>query len=53
MNKVWINGFEWWADTTNRMLYENADKSGGCSNFKNLTPNELNQLNNFIKYPYR
>lgn len=53
MYKVFINGFEWWADTTKRILYENADKSGGFSDFKCLTPNELNQLNNFIKYAYR
>ena len=47
MYKVFINGFEWWADTTKRILYENADKSGGFSDFKSLTPNELNQLNFF------
>ena len=50
MSRVFINGFEWWADTTKRILYENADKSGGFSEFKFLTQNELNQLNNFIKY---
>jgi len=53
MYKVFINGFEWWADTTNRMLYENVDKYGGFTEFKFLTQNELNQLNNFIKYHYR
>jgi hypothetical protein len=50
MNKVYVNGFVWYADISNRMLYEDLNKTSGTS-FKFLTDNEIKQINDSIKYP--
>lgn len=48
--KVYVNGFVWYADFGNKMLYEDLNKTSGTS-FKHLTNNEIRQINDCKNYP--
>jgi len=50
MIEVKINGFTYYADVNNRILYEDRDKTKGTP-FNYLTKNELQQMENEIRFP--
>jgi len=50
MNEVKVNGFTYYADVHNRILYEDREKTKGTP-FSYLTKNELQQVENEIRFP--
>ena len=50
LNIVHINGFIWYADINNRILYDGSDKRNGIP-FSFLTKNENDQLENELRFP--
>lgn len=49
MEKVMINGFEYFVCSADKMLYLDKDKKSGTP-LKFLTPNENKQINDWIFY---
>lgn len=50
MVEVSINGFVWYADSKNQILYENKEKTKGTP-FSFLTKNELEQVQRELRFP--
>ena len=50
MVEVMINGFTYYADVRNRILYEDREKTKGTP-FNYLTKNELEQVENQLRFP--
>lgn len=50
LQKVHINGFEYFADVNAQILYTDRDKKSG-SPFTFLTANEQKQLQNELRFP--
>lgn len=50
MVEVWINGFKYYADITNKILYIDSDKKSGTP-FNFLSKNESEQLFNQLRFP--
>jgi hypothetical protein len=50
MNEVKVNGFTYYADVRNRILYEDRDKKSGTP-FSYLTKNELQQVEKELRFP--
>lgn len=50
MNEVKVNGFTYYADVRNRILYEDRDKKSGIP-FSYLTKNELEQVEKELRFP--
>ena len=50
MVEVMINGFTYYADVRNRILYEDREKTKGTP-FNYLTKNEQEQVENQLRFP--
>lgn len=50
MIEVLVNGFAYYADVRNRILYEDREKTKGTP-FNYLTKNELEQVEREIRFP--
>jgi len=50
MYEVHVNGFIWYADVRNRVLYEDREKTRGTP-FSYLTKNDLEQVENELRFP--
>ena len=50
MYEVHVNGFIWYADIHNRVLYEDREKTRGTP-FSYLTKNDLEQVENELRFP--
>lgn len=50
MVEVKVNGYTYYADIRNRILYEDRDKKKGTP-FNYLTKNELEQVEKEIRFP--
>jgi hypothetical protein len=50
LQKVHINGFEYFADVNAQILYTDEDKKSGTI-FSYLTANEKSQLQNELRFP--
>lgn len=50
LQEVKINGFIYFADTNNKILYENSDKKNGTP-FSFLAKNEIEQMEKEIRFP--
>jgi hypothetical protein len=49
--KIFINGFEYYLDRDNLLIYDKEDSSDGISIYSNrLTKNEKDQIWNYIKF---
>lgn len=48
--EIWINGFQYYADIQNKILYLDRDKINGTP-FSFLTKNEMDQINKELKFP--
>lgn len=48
--EVKVNGYTYYADILNRILYESRDKKSGTP-FNYLTNDELRQVENEIRFP--
>jgi ClpP class serine protease len=47
---VHINGFVWYADVNNKVLYTDREKTSG-SPFSFMTENERKQMENELRFP--
>jgi hypothetical protein len=50
MNEVTVNGFTYYADIRNRILYDDKEKTSGIP-FSYLTKNELEQVQKELRFP--
>lgn len=50
LHEVKVNGFTYFADVNNKILYESSDKKNGAP-FSFLIKNELEQVENQIRFP--
>lgn len=50
MNEVKVNGFTYYADVRNRILYEDREQTKGTP-FNYLTKNELEQVEKELRFP--
>jgi hypothetical protein len=50
LQKVLINGWEWFADVNAQILYTDRDKKSGTP-FNYLTSNEREQVMNELRFP--
>ena len=50
MVEVTINGFTWYADQQNQILYENSGKTKGTP-FSFLSSNDLEQVQKELRFP--
>lgn len=50
LQKVYVNGFVYFADVNNQILYTDRDKKSGTP-FSFLTKNEKSQIENELRFP--
>lgn len=50
MVEVWVNGYQYYADIKNKILYDDREKKNGTP-FSFLTKNELEQVERMIRFP--
>ena len=50
MVEVWVNGYQYYADVNNKILYIDREKKSGTP-FSFLTKNELEQVEREVRFP--